>query len=956
MELLDKKIKEYIASISVPDEIKPSRIKQFIEDSGEITAGKFLKKLREMKISGSEFLELLGNSRIGNIEFRRIEENPHLRFDELLQILDGSNLGDEDYRTMLAVATGRRQQSEERKKREEETLRRVSLEEKGYAEETKPTQQTTAEKEITVATPAVEIADDLTSDTVEEPTENIPSPITEEISEEVAPSEKEISEEPSATTEQVAEETPVEEVAEETPVEEVAEETPVPTEEATEEVSVYEEATEVSDEEDAAEEPEYRSDSVGTGTISEESAEKSEAERTAAAEAIIAKIQASIDSSFENEQEKAEEPSYSVNNDNDYTQSNVALSYDEQPDESADISYSEETEKQAEESYSQPEEEQVSTIAENEQADTSDDTDDEFYDDDEEIDPSAKGIGDVLSDLVDDTDEVVETKKSKGFLIAAFVCAALVLCCAGGLKLLRYFEIIPNYVFKIPEIIKQDIVDFPTLLEETKDAQHRVSYTLPDSFVLTDTNKFSASKNAVGESVCLAVTQVESAYHLTGAVLDNGKVGEAFSFSVDMQDISIEYHDGIFIVTGTVGDMTEIRFYDEKTISGGEYTFSYKQSGKCIGNYTDGNAFYIVTENFFNLLDARSDKLTSFIPYFEVNGNTSVVPFDKIVRPEIAARTNYCTVSRLPYDMGATSIKTVLIGDAGGYDITASGLFTCDNVYLNESYRSRVCRIAFDKDLTAYSTDIDGAINPEMLMSSKDSLLAVGMVTENDVNSNAVFKFGTDLSEVPQVLSPIASGNVIDKAICGDTVLTLISAGDKAMQYNINISDLSSAEKGVIATNEKKLSDKLSASVSVSFNDEGKRTGITLTVSGNNTSASVSANVKNGVQSEWDAYLDSTLIGNISDMPYYESADGIILGMPVTFFDGISQVGEYRFYKYKDNALTEIGRISLYDQKFSTVYCGFTSGDKPCILTLWDNKVITADIENIKIISESEIK
>ena len=53
MELLDKKIKEYIASISVPDEIKPSRIKQFIENSGEITAGKFLKKLREMKISTS---------------------------------------------------------------------------------------------------------------------------------------------------------------------------------------------------------------------------------------------------------------------------------------------------------------------------------------------------------------------------------------------------------------------------------------------------------------------------------------------------------------------------------------------------------------------------------------------------------------------------------------------------------------------------------------------------------------------------------------------------------------------------------------------------------------------------------------------------------------------------------------------------------------------------------------
>ncbi len=936
MELLDKKIKEYIASISVPDEIKPSRIKQFIEDSGEITAGKFLKKLREMKISGSEFLELLGNSRIGNIEFRRIEENPHLRFDELLQILDGSNLGDEDYRTMLAVATGRRQQSEERRKREEETLRRVSLEEKGYAEEVKPTLEQISENEIIASTPVTESADDLTSDMAdiaEEPTENIPAPIAEEISEETTPVSEETTQE--AATPEVKEESPTPEIVEETPTSEVKET-------ATPDI----------------EETENRSDIVETRTIEDKSAEKSEAERTAAAEAIIAKIQASIDSSLESVQEKDEETIASVNYVDNYTESNTVTSYEEQSEGPKDIGNGEEVEDQVEEIDSEPEEEQEPSAVEERAEETygEDDEEDDFEEDDEEIDPSAKGIAYVLSDLVEDTDEVPETKKSKGFLMAAFICAALVICCAGGLKLLRYFEIIPNYVFKIPEIIKQDIVDFPTLLEETKDAQHKVSYTLPESFVLTDTNKFSASKNAVGESVCLAVTQVESAYHLTGAVLDNGKVGESFSFAVDMQDISIEYHDGIFIVTGIVGDMTEIRFYDEATISTGEYSFSYKQSGKCIGNYTDGNAFYIVTENYFNLLDARSDKLTSFIPYFEVNGNTSVVPFDKIVRPEIAARTNYCTVSRLPYDMSATSIKTVLMGDAAGYDISANGLFTCDNVYLNESYRSRVCRIAFDKDLSSYTTDIDGAINPEMLMSSKDSLLAVGIVTEKGVSSNAVFKFGVDLSEVPQILSPIASGNVIDKAICGDTVLTLISAGDKAMQYNINISDLSSAEKGVTATNEKKINDKLSASVSVSFNDEGKRTGITLTIIGNDTSASVSANVKDGVQSEWDAYLDSTLIGNISDMPYYESADGIILGMPITFFDGISQVGEYRFYKYKGNALTEIGRISLYDQKFSTVYCGFTSGDKPCILTLWDNKVITADIENIKIISESEIK
>ena len=949
MELLDKKLKEYIASISVPDEIKPSQIKKYIEDNGEITAGKFLKKLREMKISGSEFLELLGNSKIGNIEFRRIEENPHLRFDELLQILDGSNLGDEDYRTMLSVATGRRQQSEERRRREEETLRRVSLEEKGYVQEPNPVvTEKKSETVITEAPPVEKIIEKTPSVTTDETEEDLSSMMIEVLPSPAAP---EITEDNSSSV-----------------IEEAAEDNSFPvTEEVTEDNSSY-----VIEETAPAEESEYRSDIVETGTIEDEAVKKSGTERNLAAEAIIAKIQASIDSSFEDTDNQQEETTNSVNSDIDYTYSNTDTASFEQPATEESDSYSEGVINEKSESYSQYEEaeEQTTSVTESENADTADTQeaidDDGFDDDEEDILPSAKEIGNVLSDLVDEDDENVPddknddeapvTKKSKGYLIAAFICAAVVLCCAGGLKLLRYYEIIPNYIFKIPEIIKQDIVNFPTLLEAAKEAESKVGYDLPDNFVLTDNNSFSASKNAVGETVCLAVTTSEGAHYLTGATLENGKVGKSFSFPSGMNNPSVEYQNGIFIVTGQVGDMTVIKFFDENTIASGESIYIYKQSGKLIGYYTDSNAFYVVTENFFNLIDARSEKLTSFIPYFEVDGQTSVVPFDKIVKPEIVAKTHYCTVSRLPYDLSATSVKTVLMGDAGGYCVSPFGLYTCDNIYLNEKYRARVCKIAFDKDMTIYSTDIDAALNPKMLISGKDSLLAVGITAENEVYSNAIYKFDATLSEPPCVLSPIAGTSSIEKAICGDEVLTLITSGDKALQYNINISDLSSAENGSTATSEKKINDELCASVSVNFNEEGKRTGIVLTVSGKDASASVIANVKDGTTSEWDAYIDSSMISNISELPYYESHDGVIIGLPVTFFDGISQVGEYRFYKYKSNTLKEIGRISLYDQKFSTVYCGFTSGDKPCILTLWDNKVITADIENIKIISESEIK
>ncbi|MBQ8790821.1 MAG: hypothetical protein IJZ51_05885 [Ruminiclostridium sp.] len=949
MELLDKKIKEYIASVSVPDEIKPSRIKQFIEDNGVITAGKFLKKLRELKISGSDFMELLGNSRIGNIQYRRIEENPHLRFDELLQILDSSDLTSDDYSAMLSVAMAKRKQSEDRKRREQETLRRVSLEEKGVSIPIPVEEPAPADK----VAPTIEAESDMDSSPVEE----APAEVAHEIQES----------EPENTADESPSEVPEEE------------ETEITAPETAETVIFEDEYTE-----SIEEETEERSSFVEAGTNEELSAEKTEEERTAAAEALIAKIQASINSSLLEEQKTISDFEGFVKNDTDYTDSieeTESEAYDEPEavqdayEESETVSDSDEEPETESESYEESEAvqdtyEETETRSASEEQVESDDTD-AFDDDAEEVGSSAREIGDVLNELLDekdrdsDEDEEYEeddedgeeaeepaTRKSKGFLIAAFVCAAVVICCAVSLKVLRYYEIIPSYIFKIPEIVRQNIVDFPSLLEEVNKAENTIGYNLPDGFITSGKTVFTPSKNAVGETVCLAVTEKDAQNHITGTTLDNGKVGESFSFDVGMSDVSVEYSNGYFIVIGNTNNMTEVRFYSEDTISEGKADFSYKQSGKYAGYYTDSNAFYVVTENRFNLLDARADKLTSFIPSFEINGNLSVVPFDRISMPEYAARTNYCTVSRLPFDMGQTKIRSVLMGDAGGYHISEKGLFTCDNTYLNESYRSRVTVVAFDEDLTAKHTDIDGAINPAMLMSSGERFIAVGMAKTEKENANAVFRFDAGLSEAPAVLSPIANGSSFEKVICGDEVLTLITAGEKPMQYNINIADLSSAEKGTTAKNRKKINNELSASINVSFSDEGKRTGIVLTVG----EASVTANVKKDTATEWDAYLDSPFISDISELPFYEDGDGVIVGLPLTFFDGISQVGEYRFYRYKDNKLSEIGRISLYDTKFTTVYCGFTSGDKPCILTLWDNKVITADIENVKIISESEIR
>lgn len=63
MVSLEQKIKEYVSSVEIPDRVKPEEIRRLLEDNGDMTAGVFLRKLKELKISGSDFLELLGNSK-----------------------------------------------------------------------------------------------------------------------------------------------------------------------------------------------------------------------------------------------------------------------------------------------------------------------------------------------------------------------------------------------------------------------------------------------------------------------------------------------------------------------------------------------------------------------------------------------------------------------------------------------------------------------------------------------------------------------------------------------------------------------------------------------------------------------------------------------------------------------------------------------------------------------------
>ena len=77
----------------------------FAEESGP-KASDFIKVVFHHKLTGKEFLNILGNSKISNSAYQEIESNPGLTVKRLIEILDESPLTSEDYQRLI-IATER---------------------------------------------------------------------------------------------------------------------------------------------------------------------------------------------------------------------------------------------------------------------------------------------------------------------------------------------------------------------------------------------------------------------------------------------------------------------------------------------------------------------------------------------------------------------------------------------------------------------------------------------------------------------------------------------------------------------------------------------------------------------------------------------------------------------------------------------------------------------------------
>jgi len=84
----------------------------------ELTVAGFLNEIKRERVSGREFLALIGHSQISNEDYTEIKENPALTYERLSEILINSPLTSEDYEQMLDTVRYRRAIREQQRQNE----------------------------------------------------------------------------------------------------------------------------------------------------------------------------------------------------------------------------------------------------------------------------------------------------------------------------------------------------------------------------------------------------------------------------------------------------------------------------------------------------------------------------------------------------------------------------------------------------------------------------------------------------------------------------------------------------------------------------------------------------------------------------------------------------------------------------------------------------------------------
>lgn len=151
----------------VPHPVQPAEVKAAVKaeqaqeaasEKNGISASDFIKVVRYHKLTGKEFLSLLGNSKISNSAYQEIEENAGLTVKRLIEILEDSPLTSADYeRLIVAVQRMAELKTEAREKIKSEPAK-TKIDEAQSVPISRPAGESSREKPVLSAAAAAPVS------------------------------------------------------------------------------------------------------------------------------------------------------------------------------------------------------------------------------------------------------------------------------------------------------------------------------------------------------------------------------------------------------------------------------------------------------------------------------------------------------------------------------------------------------------------------------------------------------------------------------------------------------------------------------------------------------------------------------------------------------------------------------------------------------------------------------
>lgn len=408
---------------------------------------------------------------------------------------------------------------------------------------------------------------------------------------------------------------------------------------------------------------------------------------------------------------------------------------------------------------------------------------------------------------------------------------------------------------------------------------------------------------------------------------------------------------------------TIVEIYDITDKTKPKVISTYQQNGTYDSSRLIDNNLYIST-NYYNYNDGpieNSKQIDKYIPSYSINSEKKYIEANDICIAKKCTDTEYSIVAGLDIssqDM-LVSIKAVL-----GYD----GIIYCskDNFYIagvrwnDRETKTSILRFSINKGKVEHNgyCEVNGGVNDQFSMDEYNGNFRVATTSVKGTETeNNVYVLDKDM-KIFGKLEGLAKNESIQSARFENEMLYLVTFEQRDPLFKI---DLSNPEKPKVLDSLKingyssyliNYGDGKLLGFGIDADDKGNQTGLKLSM--------FSKDDKGKVKEIISKPLGKDLQDADSEAIYDHKAlliddEKNIIGIPVSFFDGVDFCNRYYLFKYTDaDGFVEIGHVEAHKSSPSFDFIrGMYIGDKVYLFSY--DAIISAGLKDAKIISSVQL-